>query len=217
MTVPGAPDHVNDALPTFEERPLALVRAAFDLVAEGGLERLRTRDVAARAGVNIATLHYYFATKEKLIEGVALYLASLFGSIRAPMVEAAEPNALDRLRQEFADARLYFDAQPQMVTVMQELVLRSRRDPAVAQVVDPLRRFWKLSVEETLALGVREGAFRPDLSPPLASGVIVAALWGAATLPLAHEEREAVYRAIEQWIVAPPQSQSSMGAGHDAP
>ncbi len=42
-----------------DERRRSLVLAAYDLIAEKGFEDLRTRDVAARAGVNIATLHYW--------------------------------------------------------------------------------------------------------------------------------------------------------------
>src|SRR6266567_243915 len=57
-----------------DERRRSLVLAAYDLIAEKGFEELRTRDVAMRTGVNIATLHYYFASKEDLIEGVVDYL-----------------------------------------------------------------------------------------------------------------------------------------------
>src|SRR5215831_18757965 len=52
------------------ERRRALVAAAFQRIASEGFEGLRTRDVAADVGVNIATLHYYFPTKEALIRGV---------------------------------------------------------------------------------------------------------------------------------------------------
>src|SRR5579864_9204628 len=52
------------------DRRQALVAAAFARIASDGFEGLRTRDVAADVGVNIATLHYYFPTKEALIRGV---------------------------------------------------------------------------------------------------------------------------------------------------
>ena len=55
--------------PSNESRRHDLVQAAFRGIAERGFEGLRTRDVAADAGVNIATLHYYFPTKEALIRG----------------------------------------------------------------------------------------------------------------------------------------------------
>ncbi|TMC63676.1 MAG: helix-turn-helix transcriptional regulator [Chloroflexota bacterium] len=50
-----------------EDREQALVEAAFNQIAERGFEGLRTREVAAGVGLNIATLHYYFPTKEALI------------------------------------------------------------------------------------------------------------------------------------------------------
>src|ERR1700737_998675 len=53
-----------------EDRLKALVQAAFNQIAERGFEGLRTREVAAGVGLNIATLHYYFPTKESLIRGV---------------------------------------------------------------------------------------------------------------------------------------------------
>ena len=57
-----------------DERRRSLVQAAFQLIAQGGFEQLRTRDIAARAGVNIATLHDYFARKEDIIQSVVEYL-----------------------------------------------------------------------------------------------------------------------------------------------
>ncbi|HKQ68351.1 MAG TPA: TetR family transcriptional regulator, partial [Polyangiaceae bacterium] len=55
-----------------------LLAAAYELIAQNGLEGLRTRDITARAGVNISTLHYYFGTKEALLEGVVLFVAQKF-------------------------------------------------------------------------------------------------------------------------------------------
>src|SRR5919201_6765497 len=52
------------------DRRRALVAAAYRRIANDGFEGLRTRDVAADVGVNIATLHCYFPTKEALIRAV---------------------------------------------------------------------------------------------------------------------------------------------------
>ena len=46
------------------------VRAAFDKIAENGLEGLRLRDVAAAAGIDHSTVHHYFATKEDLYRAI---------------------------------------------------------------------------------------------------------------------------------------------------
>ena len=49
----------------------AIAAAARALIAERGFEGLRTRDIAERVGINVATLHYHVPTKEALIEIVA--------------------------------------------------------------------------------------------------------------------------------------------------
>src|SRR5690349_14768911 len=71
LVPPGAPSRAD-------ERRQALVAAAFGRIANDGFEGLRTRDVAADVGVNIATLHYYFPTKEALIRGVIGYAMQRF-------------------------------------------------------------------------------------------------------------------------------------------
>ena len=60
---------VDERPPSTHDRPLELIRATVSLIGERGLEGLRTRDIAARVGINIATLHYYFATKNDLVAG----------------------------------------------------------------------------------------------------------------------------------------------------
>ena len=45
-----------------------IVLAACECIERRGLQSLTTRDVAREAGVNIATIHYHFGTKKKLVE-----------------------------------------------------------------------------------------------------------------------------------------------------
>src|SRR5919204_6244694 len=64
------PPDASAPQPPKPDRRRALVAAAYARIASDGFEGLRTRDVAADVGVNIATLHYYFPTKEALIRAV---------------------------------------------------------------------------------------------------------------------------------------------------
>src|SRR5215475_12227879 len=66
-----------------EERRVELLEAAYTLVGEKGLEGLRTRDIAARAGVNISTLHYYFGTKEDLLAALLDHVGDKFVQVNA--------------------------------------------------------------------------------------------------------------------------------------
>src|SRR2546423_10533634 len=83
-----------------ERRREAQARAAFNQIAEHGFEGLRTREVAAEAGVNIATLHYYFPTKEALIGGA---LAQAMARFRTTLAPHGSPS--DQLRSHLRSVR----------------------------------------------------------------------------------------------------------------
>jgi|SRR5579885_272143 len=184
-----------------QDRREALARAAYELIAEGGFEQLRTRSVAQKVGVNIATLHYYFPTKEALIRGAAHHLASQFQTLRAP--GDAPGSAISRLRREFADTRFYLTRHPEMIDVMRELNARAKRDRTVARIVEPMKQAWRGTIEDIVAAGISEGIFQAAMAPRDAASVIVALLWGAVTLPLPRGQLDRAQEAVEKWLTAP--------------
>src|SRR5882724_3741618 len=94
---------------TKEDRRQALVQAAFNLIAEHGFEGLRTREVAAEVGVNIATLHYYFPTKESLIQAV---LDHAMGRFRTTLAPHGSPS--DQLRNYLRAVRKLLLDEPEL-------------------------------------------------------------------------------------------------------
>jgi AcrR family transcriptional regulator len=183
----------------------ALARAAFDIVADRGFEGLRTRDVAARAGVNIATLHYYFATKEDLVAGVAAYVAEEYAAQRGPPVadDPTVPNVIARLRAQCADARHDRFDRPALQRVSLELRLRAERDAALRTAVEPLAAAWRRALETILADGVFDGVFRATLDVPAAATIIMATLWGTTSLFAVNAEAfDAACAEIERMVVA---------------
>src|SRR4051794_24438840 len=62
----------------------AILNAACEVIAEIGLENIRMRMVAERAGVSTAALHYHFDTREKLFAAALHYS---FGSTGADVYE----------------------------------------------------------------------------------------------------------------------------------
>src|SRR5256886_17679488 len=113
-----------------EDREQALVRTAFNQIAERGFEGLRTREVGAGVGLNIATLHYYFPTKEALIRGVVAHAMDRFRSTLAPHGSPA-----DQLRNHLRAVRKLLRDEPEIGAVMGELALRSARDPSLARIM----------------------------------------------------------------------------------
>lgn len=62
--------------PKGERKRYALVRAAAELLCEGGFDAVRHRAVADRAGLPLASTTYYFSSLDELIETAVEYLAT---------------------------------------------------------------------------------------------------------------------------------------------
>jgi AcrR family transcriptional regulator len=161
-------------------RRTALLQAAFNVVAEVGFEGLRTRAVAQRAGVNIATLHYYFPSKQHLIEGLAQLIGAKFVTLHGRPPRPSGLPALDRLRQEFSDGRFYFKHHPEMLLVLQEFALRGKRDPEVQKTVEQMNAHWRDGIERMVEAGVADGTFRDDIPPGEMISMLMSIFGGAA-------------------------------------
>src|SRR4030088_2040087 len=141
-----------------EKRRQELVTAAFNLIAERGFEGLRTRDVADAVGVNIATLHYYFPTKESLIRGVVEHAMGRFRSTLAP-----HGSPSDQLRNHLRAVRKLMTDEPELADVMGELVLRSTRDKSIAAMLDKMIDYWQTTIRGLLRSAERDGGPPRDL------------------------------------------------------
>ncbi len=160
-----------------DDRRLAIARATRELIVEKGVEGLRTRDIAERVGINVATLHYHVPTKEALIELVA---ESLHRQFREQHVvrPRAHLSASARMDMEFVDFRELAFERPEAMLVFSELMERARRDERIAAAILPMKRKWREIVVDLLAEGVREGAFRPDIDPDACATMLIASLIG---------------------------------------
>ena len=179
-----------------EKRREELVAAAFELIAENGFEGLRTRDVAAKVGVNIATLHYYFPTKESLIRGVLDRAMMRFRSTLTPHGSPA-----DQLRNHLRAVRKLLAEEPELKAVMGELALRSARDASIAAIMTEMYEAWHGITRGLLRRAVKEGGLRPELDSDGVAALIVATLT-AITLPtLSRTPRtDQALRQLERWL-----------------
>jgi AcrR family transcriptional regulator len=158
-----------------EERRVAIAKAARALIAEKGMEGLRTRDIAERVGINIATLHYHVPNKEAL---VALVADSMKHQFRAQSIARPREHlpAVDQLDHEFYDFYEMLTGEPDIICVIGELSERARRDPVVRAAIAPMQSRWRDMVADILRKGRDEGSFRPDIDPAAAASMIIGAL-----------------------------------------
>jgi AcrR family transcriptional regulator len=179
-----------------DKRRQELVQAAFNQIAEHGFEGLRTRDVAAEVGVNIATLHYYFPTKESLIRGVVEYAMARFRSTLAP-----HGSPSDQLRNYLRAVRRLLAEEPALGSVMGELAVRSARDKSIAAIMTEMYGVWHVTTRGLLRRAVKEGNLRPELDSDGVAALIVATLT-AMTLPTmtGAPRTDQALRQLERWL-----------------
>jgi len=182
------------------ETRAALVRAAFQVIATSGFEGLRTRAVADAVGVNVATLHYHFPTKEDLIGAVLdEELTRRFREAPASRLpEDATPQQI--LTAHFAGVRHWARTAPDVQVVWHEFWLRSMRDKALRDGVKNVMTRHRRALQKLLATS--EGA--PALGPYTASALagLLAGLTMYALLDPHADEADAIGKALMPLLLA---------------
>ena len=160
------------------EKRRDIVRAAYQTIAEKGFEGLRMREIAKRAGMNHATLHYYFDGKEALVEGVLTYIVEelAIGRDAAAGTEAVGPR--QQLLRYFSKVLHQMRDQPEMFIVLAEINMRSIRDSTVHSIMAKHGRGWNRFLTGIIKEGIRKREFYSDLDPALTASVIISFLRG---------------------------------------
>jgi AcrR family transcriptional regulator len=172
------------------------VLAAYREIAERGFEGLRTREVASEVGVNIATLHYYFPTKESLIRAVLDHAMGRFRTTLAPHGSPA-----DQLRNYLRATRKLLLEEPELGAVMAELALRSVRDDSIGTIMNEMYDVWHTTLRGLLRRAVKEGKLRPEVDNDAVAALIIATLT-SMTLPVMSDASrgDQALRQLERWL-----------------
>jgi AcrR family transcriptional regulator len=178
------------------ERVEMIVKAASELLAEGGVEALTMRSLAARVEIPVATIYRYFANREEII---AAYLDHHLEQIDAA-VEAAVL-ALDHVTpRSLTEAVVlghmrHHQAHPEGIPVwfggrLNSAVLDTVRD-LDARIAESLRR-------ATGAAGMLDGA--PRFSSPLVVRLVDRTLEFVFLAERTAEEQEAIAMTIVDMV-----------------
>ena len=174
--------------------------AAYTQLAERGFEGLRTRDVAAEVGVNVATLHYYFPTKESLIRAVLDHAMNRF---RTTLEPHGSPSA--QLRNYLRAVRSLLVEEPELGAVMAELALRSVRDEKIGSILNEMYDLWHLTLRGLLRRAVREGGLRAEIDSDAVAALIVSTLTSMTLPVMADPARgDRALRQLERWLGVAP-------------
>lgn len=174
------------------DRRRALVAAAYRRIATDGFEGLRTRDIASDVGVNIATLHYYFPTKEALIRAVIGHAISRFHDTMP-----GQGSALDQLRGHLRALVELLKNDQELWAVMGELAVRAPRDPELGQIFRQTDGFWHRTLRELIEQAMQHGAIAPALDADGMASLMIVAIKGLSSPTVAGFQPEAADRIFE--------------------
>lgn len=164
--------------PAGPERRDALVRAAYQRLAEAGFEGLRLRDVAAGVGIDHSSIHHHFPTKQDLVVAVVDHATQQFRSTTPP-----DGTPVDRLRRHLATLAAKIVDQPELHVVLRELDLRARRDLELRTIIAGREEGWRNSLRTLLAAAAEEGALAGGINPDTGAELIIATVKGASLTP----------------------------------
>lgn len=181
------------------ERRRDIVHAAYQTLAEKGFEGLRMREIAKRAGIDHSTLHYYFAGKEALIDGIVDYIVKDLAIGRSPAVETEALNPRLRLMAHFDALIKQLQETPEMFVVLAELHSRAMREPALRSIFRKNDRGWKSFLTDILEAGILQNEFKANFVPDLIAEMIISLIRGL-TITCAGQP-DSMKRPLQQLIV----------------
>ncbi len=158
-----------------DERKQAIAEAASALIVQKGIDALRTREVAAEVGINIATLHYHVPSKDALIHLVIDGLREAFCEQQLAR-GATSGSALERLELQIAGFKDTMVNRPELLQLIDEMNKRGRVDPQVDEKMREMKIRWHCEFVDILTAGRTEGTFRDNMDPVAAAHMITGAL-----------------------------------------
>jgi len=178
------------------DRRQALIVAAFHTIAEKGFEGLRVRDVAQQVGINGATLHHYFHTKEDLIQAVVEY-ATNRTSVTTENLTGTPPQ---QLHAHLMNLYGLMQQEPSLFVVLAEMNLRAQRDPLLHYIMQQ-EGVWHDRLVAILQAGIDQQHWPHDLDPITTASAIITLMEGASLWAVTFPKRaEEALRQLEQWL-----------------
>jgi AcrR family transcriptional regulator len=171
------------------EKAQRIIDATRLSVAQRGVAGTTFDHIAREAGVSRGLLHYYFATKERLLGEVVRRDCELRMEILDQQLAgaASADDFIELLRAQLEDM---IAAEPDFIVVVFELFVLSRRNPDIAAEFSELVRRTREHVAQLLAAKQAEGVLKLKADPEPVAEVLFGLADGLAMRMLGEPERE---------------------------
>jgi DNA-binding transcriptional regulator YbjK len=136
----NAPGPTSDPTTSAEQRRRAILEATLRVIAAEGVEVVTHRRVAAEAAVPLGSTTYYFDSRDGLVrEAFRHYVARTLAALQA--LGSEQPSeTVDDLVGFLVEVVRHEAADPAVILLEYELILRAARDPVLAREVQAYER-----------------------------------------------------------------------------
>ena len=130
------------------DRKEQIVSAAIDRLFAVGFEGFRVGDVAKDVGINNATLIHHYPSKVALIRAVVERFTKRFEAVADATNTDGGPRA--KLARHMRSSMELMRTSPEMFAVLNEIMIRARRDGEIAHLVSVPLRAWRQHIVSLL-------------------------------------------------------------------
>lgn len=130
------------------DRRSELLKSAYEIVGREGLEGLHARAIASDLGINHATVHYYFPTRNDLLLALVDYAEERFLRDRDAILSQA-PNPISKLEAEVALYEAYCRPTSRFFRVWASLFVASNTSEPLRERLRKFSNTWMSRFAET--------------------------------------------------------------------
>lgn len=148
------------------EKKLQILDAAEKLMAEKGIDKTSVRDIAEKAGVNLAMISYYFGSKEKMLEAMFVQRTSYYRLQLESMVRNHELEPMAKM-EKLIDQ--YIEKMQQHQTFHRILVRAQmvNENPAIKAQIHELKKENQALIRQIIEEGQKKGVFKKQVDLPM--------------------------------------------------
>jgi AcrR family transcriptional regulator len=180
-----------------------LIAATQRLLAAGGAEALTSRAIAAAADVNLASITYYFGSKEQLVtESLIAAARELLAPVVATLTSDGEPTT-KMLESVVLLNRILAENRDHLAAYVQALAA-SPANPSIAASVCALHREMAQLLTEQISTQRSAGQLPSWVSPSAMAQLIVAVMHGtllASVIDPEHSDQAAIGAQFAQLLL----------------
>ncbi|WP_216216268.1 TetR/AcrR family transcriptional regulator [Amycolatopsis aidingensis] len=180
------------------------MQSGFRAIVRSGLAEVRTRDVAAEAGITVATLHYYFPTKDDLVRAVLEH--TIQDRLLAPLeLEHDWVDGMAALRTMLTGLARQAETDPGQFRLLIDMNWAAREDPALHTMLVEWHGGWHQAIIGWLRSGRGDGRVRGDLDLTATATMIVYLVLGMVLRPPMPAEVDThLVDALDRLLAPPP-------------